>query len=97
VSIGDAKRAAIRAVYEQVAAPQWAAPNLDGLADVLRDLSWLAPGPVSVRWRPEPNLAGADRDAIAATLRAAARESAGSARPILLTGGDQPGDHAGDR
>ena len=32
------KQDAIWASYAQVATPQWAAPNLDGLADVLRDL-----------------------------------------------------------
>jgi hypothetical protein len=47
------KRDAIGAIYAAVQAPQWAAPNLDGLIDVLRDLSWLPPGPV-VLHRPEP-------------------------------------------
>ncbi len=43
-----AKRDAIRSIYDQVDAPDWAATNLDALADVLRDLSWLPPGPVAV-------------------------------------------------
>jgi hypothetical protein len=37
------KRAAIAEFYRAVEAPAWAAPNLDGLADVLGDLSWLPP------------------------------------------------------
>ena len=39
----------IAAIYAQVRAPLWAARNLDGLADVLRDLSWLPEGPVELR------------------------------------------------
>jgi hypothetical protein len=39
---------AVVEVYAQVGAPAWAARNLDALADVLRDLTWLAPGPVEL-------------------------------------------------
>ena len=40
---------AIADVYVQVRAPSWAAPNADGLVDVLRDLSWMPAGPVTIR------------------------------------------------
>ncbi len=53
------KRETIEAIYQAVRAPSWAAPNLDALADILRDLSWLDPGPVeligrSIRSCPRP-------------------------------------------
>ncbi|MGN6606373.1 MAG: barstar family protein [Jatrophihabitans sp.] len=41
-------RDVIADIYRQVDAPGWAAPNLDGLVDVLRDLSWLPEGPVEL-------------------------------------------------
>lgn len=72
-------RAAIRGVYAQVHAPQWAAPNLDALADVLRDLSWLPEGPVPIR------LPAHER--VARVVRRAAAESAGTDRPIRLERG----------
>lgn len=76
------KRDAIRAVYRQVDAPTWAAANLDGLADVLRDLSWLPPGPVEV---DVPEVSDpAERRSVLAVLSRAAAESAGSLRPIRL-------------
>ncbi len=67
---------AIADVYAQVDAPDWAAANLDALADVLRDLSWLPAGPVRVR-------APAD-DAVAAVVRRTAAETAGGPRPVIV-------------
>ena len=64
---------AIRAVYAQVHAPAWAAPNLDGLLDVLRDLSWLPEGPVTV---------ASEDPAVRAVLRQAAADTADGPRPV---------------
>ena len=80
------RRDAIREIYSAVRAPAWAAPNLDGLADVLRDLSWLPTGPVTVRWRPPPELPAGDRDEIADVLRRAVAETAETARPVSVPG-----------
>lgn len=80
------RRDAIREIYAVVRAPAWASPNLDGLADVLRDLSWLPAGPVTLRWQPPPELPARDRDEIADVLRRAAAETAGTARPLSVRG-----------
>ena len=80
----NARRDAIREIYSAVRAPAWASPNLDGLADVLRDLSWLPTGPVTVRWRPPPELPRGDRDQIADVLRRAIAETAETARPVSI-------------
>lgn len=82
MSAPGAVRAAIAAVYGQVAAPAWAAANLDGLADILRDLSWLPPGPVHVAVPDLAALTGDEREALLAVLRRAAHETAGSAHPV---------------
>ena len=83
-----AKIDAIKAIYAAVNAPDWAAPNLDGLADVLRDLSWLPAGPV-VLPVPEPagpasDLTARDRAELERVLHNAATASAGTAHPIEL-------------
>ena len=70
---------AIDAVYRQVDAPRWAARNLDALADVLRDLSWLPAGVVEVR---VPS--GADTERVRAVLRAVAAETSDRTRPVRL-------------
>lgn len=69
---------AIRAIYVQVRAPEWAAANLDALTDVLRDLSWLPTGPVEVR---VPG--GADAP-LRAVLERSAAETADGPRPVVL-------------
>ena len=69
---------AVRAVYAQVGAPQWAAPNLDALADVLRDLSWLPSGPVTVQ------VAGDTPQPVQTVLARAVAETADTSRPIRL-------------
>lgn len=71
---------AIRAIYRAVDAPGWAAPNLDALADVLRDLSWLPPGPVVLVW-PAPS--GGGNAAVDVVSRVAA-ETAGSEHPLTV-------------
>jgi hypothetical protein len=77
---------AIGAVYRQVHAPDWAAANLDGLADILRDLSWLPAGPVEIR---TPVVSDPEEQrSLDAVLARAADESAGSARPIRLIRGE---------
>jgi hypothetical protein len=81
----SAKRDAIRSIYRQVNAPDWAAANLDALADVLRDLSWLPEGPVTLHWAPDAELSDHDRAAIQAVLRHAGQETAGTRRPVRLT------------
>jgi barstar (barnase inhibitor) len=83
---GNPRRSAIREIYAMVQAPVWASPNLDGLADVLRDLSWLPVGPVTLRWQPPRDLPAADRDEIAEVLRRAVAETAGTARPVSVPG-----------
>lgn len=65
-------------VYAQVSAPEWASPNLDGLLDILRDLSWLPEGEVAI---VVP--AGAD-DRLRAVLGQAVADTAGTARPVRL-------------
>jgi hypothetical protein len=78
----SAKRRAIKAVYAQVAAPDWAAANLDALADVLRDLSWLPDGAVELS---VPDLADLDVDdqrALLEVLSHAVRDTARSTRPV---------------
>ena len=69
-------RDAIRDVYTQVRAPEWAAPNLDGLLDVLRDLSWLPEGPVVLDVPAD--------DRVRSVLRQAVDETAAGARPVVL-------------
>ena len=70
---------AIRAIYRQIGAPEWAAANLDGLADVLRDLSWLAPGPVPVE---VPELPEHEAAQLRAVLWQVAGETADGLRPV---------------
>jgi hypothetical protein len=78
------KRDAIGAIYAAVHAPQWAAPNLDGLIDVLRDLSWLPPGPVVLHWPDQRRLAADDERAIRAALDIVAAETAETDRPVSV-------------
>ena len=70
---------AIRAIYRQVGAPDWAAVNLDGLADVLRDLSWVPPGPVPV---DVPELPEPEAAQLRAVLWQIAGETADGLRPV---------------
>jgi hypothetical protein len=78
------KAEAIRAIYAQVRAPAWAAPNLDGLVDVLRDLSWLPDGPVDVVLPALDDLSTAERDALLQVLAHAVDASIGSLRPVRV-------------
>ncbi|WAX56416.1 barstar family protein [Jatrophihabitans cynanchi] len=78
------KRAAITAIYRQVRAPDWAAPNLDALADVLRDLSWLPAGPVRIAVPDLTGLNPDDRAALLVTLWRAVVESADAPHAITI-------------
>jgi hypothetical protein len=81
-----AKADAIGAIYEQVDAPEWAAPNLDGLADVLRDLSWLPERPVLITLPDLSRLPDDERAALLHVLAEAAAESIDSSRPVRIHG-----------
>lgn len=83
-----AKQDAIRAIYAQVTAPQWAAPNLDGLADVLRDLSWLPERPALITLPDLGGLSADDRAALLHVLAEAVAESVDSPRPVRVERGD---------
>ncbi|WP_375501650.1 hypothetical protein [uncultured Jatrophihabitans sp.] len=74
-------RDAVGDIYLQVQAPAWAAPNLDGLADVLRDLSWLPPGPVPVH---VPAVAGQDLTRLVALLGGVELETANLPHPVWV-------------
>lgn len=80
MSTADALAEVIADIYRQVRAPNWAGANRDALADVLRDLSWLPPGPVTIRVRL------ADRTLLAGVLDAVQQETAGTARPVRVVG-----------
>jgi hypothetical protein len=69
---------AIAEIYRQVSAPRWAATNRDALADMLRDLSWLPPGPVTVQVSP------AMQALLGEVLHAVQQETAGTARPVRV-------------
>ena len=75
----------IRDIYAQVQAPSWAAPNLDGLVDVLRDLSWLPEGPVVVLLPDVASLSVPDREGLLRTLARAVDETMDSLRPVRVT------------
>jgi hypothetical protein len=78
------KRATIEAFYRALDAPEWAAANLDGLADILRDLSWRPVGPIRLQWRVDPDLPLADLDAIHDVVASAVVESARSPHPLSM-------------
>jgi hypothetical protein len=80
----SSKEAAITAVYRQIHAPEWAQPNLDGLADVLRDLSWLPAGPVPVDVPELDGLTDGEREMLLHVLARAMSESADTERPVRL-------------
>jgi hypothetical protein len=83
VGVGS-KRGAIAEFYRAVEAPAWAAPNLDGLADVLGDLSWLAAGSVTLAWVDRAAVPEDARRRITRLLEDVAAESAGSAHPLVV-------------
>jgi hypothetical protein len=83
VAPASSKHDAIRAIYAALEAPEWAAPNLDGLIDILRDLSWLPPGPV-VLHRPAGQLPDVDERAIAEALAVVAEETAETDHPVRV-------------
>src|SRR5207248_624304 len=78
------KAEVIREIYRRVNAPSWAAANLDALADVLRDLSWLPEGPVELELPPLEDLDEDERRAVLLTLARAVDDSIESARPVRI-------------
>jgi hypothetical protein len=74
---------AIADIYRQVSAPAWAARNLDALADVLRDLSWLPAGPTTIN---VPVLDGRDAGRLAQVLATVQRETVSATRPVRVLG-----------
>lgn len=80
----SATRPVIAALYAQVSAPAWARPNLDGLADVLRDLSWLPAGPVDLVLPDLADLGPDDRRSLLQVLARAVEESVEAARPVRV-------------
>jgi hypothetical protein len=79
-------RTAIREVYRQVSAPDWAAPNLDGLADVLGDLSWLPEGEVLLALPDLEQLGKDEVDRLLSVLLQAVAESVDGPRPVRISG-----------
>ncbi len=84
--VSSALREAVGEIYVQVGAPDWAAPNLDGLADILRDLSWLTPGEVHIALPDLGALSARDAARLLDVVRSAVDESAGTSRSIHLAG-----------
>jgi hypothetical protein len=84
VAPATTKRDAVGAIYAAVQAPEWAAPNLDGLIDVLRDLSWLPPGPVVLHWPDAGRLPAEDERAIRAALDIVTADTAQTDRPVSV-------------
>ncbi len=84
----SAKSDTISAIYRQVDAPGWAAPNLDGLADVLRDLSWLPERPVHITLPELSGLPDDERESLLHVLAEAVTDSIMSPRPVRIHGHD---------
>jgi RNAse (barnase) inhibitor barstar len=79
-------REAIAAIYAQVTAPDWARPNLDGLADVLRDLSWLPVGEVALQLPDTEGMSDEAAGRLIVVLLRAETETEGTSRPVRLVG-----------
>jgi hypothetical protein len=71
----------IRAIYAQVDAPAWAAPNLDALVDVLRDLGWLPERGVEI---VVPEVDAPEGARFYAAVRHAVADSADGPRPVRI-------------
>jgi Barstar (barnase inhibitor) len=84
VAGAGSKREAIAAFYRAVEAPAWAAPNLDGLADVLGDLSWLPAGGITLAWVDRSALPAEPRRQITRVLEDTATESADGPHPVIV-------------
>jgi hypothetical protein len=78
---------AIADVYVQVRAPTWAAPNADGLVDVLRDLSWMPAGPVTIRVPLRFALGGSDLSHLIKVLMTAEADTAHGPHPVRVSVG----------
>lgn len=75
---------AIADVYAQVQAPQRATPDPGALLGVLRDLSWLDEGPVTVRVPSRSDLDDAAMCRLVHVLMTAEAETAHAARPVRV-------------
>ena len=84
VAGAESKREAIAAFYRAVEAPSWAAPNLDGLADVLGDLSWLPAGRITLAWVDRGTVPDEPRRQITRVLKDAVAESARAPHPLIV-------------
>ncbi len=84
IEAAPTKQATIEAIYAALDAPTWAAPNLDALADILRDLSWLDAGPIELDWHVAPELPDGDLRQLHDVLAAAVGESVGGRTPLSL-------------
>ncbi len=84
IGAARSKHDVITAIYRAVDAPDYAAPNLDALADILGDLGWLPDGPVALAWLGSDALAEGERAALLELLRDVAESSAGSAHPLAI-------------
>ena len=78
-------KAMISGLYAQLAVPDWASPNLDGLADVLRDLSWRPEGEVVLELPDLRALSMDDAVRLMRVLVTAEVETADGPRPVRLT------------
>ena len=83
---GPERDETIAAIYAQLDVPTWAARNLDALADVLRDLSWLPAGPVQLRLPDLTGLPPGESIRLTSVLRDVATETARGAHPLHLLG-----------
>lgn len=70
------------AIYTQVRAPAWAARNVDALADVLRDLSWLPDGAVELSLPDLSELSSRDSALLRQALDDLVRETADGRHPL---------------
>ena len=84
VAGAGSKREAIAAFYRAVEAPSWAAPNLDGLTDVLGDLSWLPAGGITLAWVDRGMVPDEPRRQITRVLEDAVAESARTPHPLIV-------------
>jgi hypothetical protein len=81
------KRALLAALGKALRFPAWYGQNWDGLADCLRDLSWLEPGPLLVSLEQAGPLAAQAPGDLATALEVLGEAAAGwrdRGRPVLF-------------
>lgn len=84
IGAARSKQDVIAAIYRAVDAPSYAATNLDALADILGDLSWLPGGPITLAWLGSDAVPTAVQTPLLDLLRNVADGSAGSAHPLSI-------------